>query len=94
MIMTYDWMIYAQNHPPFKKQIEDLIASGNDGELTSRDMHRIKFEAGTQTVVVTPYSKTSDFHRKIIPKRISYRAILQIINGNWNDLREVDIQDV
>ena len=48
MIMTYDWMIYAQNHPPFKKQIEDLIASGNDGELTSRDMHRIKFEAKTQ----------------------------------------------
>ena len=79
MIMTYDWMIYAQNHPPFKKQIEDLIASGNDGELTSRDMHRIKFEAKTQTVVVTPYSKTSDFHRKIIHKKISL-DILVLMN--------------
>ena len=82
MIMTYDWMIYAQNHPPFKKQIEDLIASGNDGELTSRDMHRIKFEAKTQTVVVTPYSKTSDFHRKSSPRRLAIaqycRSLMEI----------------
>ena len=93
MIMTYDWMVYAQNHPDFKKEIEEAIESGEERELTSRQIHGIRFEPERQSVVVTPFSDHSDWCVKIIPKRITYRAVLQAINGDWN-FSEADISDV
>lgn len=94
MIMTYDWLSYAQNHLEFKKQIEDAIFCGEDCELTLEEIYRIKFDSKTQSVVVEPFSENSNFHWKIVPKRITYRAVLQMMSGDWNNLSEEDIQDV
>lgn len=94
MIMTYDWMVYAQDHPDFKKEIEEAIESGEERELTSRQIYRIRFEPSRKSVVVMPYSNDSDWGFKIVPKRIPYSAVLRAINGDWVHFSEDDISDV
>ena len=94
MIMTYDWMVYAQHHPAFKKEIEAAIESGKRCELTFRQIHRIQFDPEERSVTVTPYSDNSEWRCKIIPIRIKYKAVLKAINGDWEHFSEDDIQDM
>ena len=44
-------MLYARNHPDVKKEIEEAIESGEEHELTSSQIHRIRFEPERQSVV-------------------------------------------
>lgn len=92
MIVSYDWLFHAQRNPALKKQIEDAVASGGDCELTWQQILRIGFEGKTQSAVVRPYAADSDFHAKVISVRISYRAIIQIINGDLDHLNDADFQ--
>lgn len=94
MIMTYDWMIYAQNHLKFKTEVENIIASGKDTEITCRGIYRLIFHGSEKLVVVKPYSDTSDFCHKIIPMKIAYRAVLQMMNGDWTNINEEDIGEL
>ena len=41
MIMTYDWMVYAQNHPDFKKEIEETVLCENTEWLLSEEAFSI-----------------------------------------------------
>ena len=91
MEMTYDWLNHARNNPELKQKIKDIINSNQNTELTYRDMYRITFENTSQSVIVRPFSETSNFHNKIFNTRITYKAVLKFIDGNFKDILASDI---
>ena len=91
MEMTYDWLNHARNNPELKQKIKDIINSCQNTELTYQNMYRITFENTSQSVIVRPFSETSDFHYKIFNTRITYRAVLKLIDGNFEDILSSDI---
>lgn len=92
MDMTFDWLIPARNSPEFRRQIENGMICGQDIELTYNDMYRIIFKQSIKSVIVKPYSETSDFHCKIIPTRISYSAIRKILDDKFDSISESEIE--
>lgn len=91
MEMTYNWLIHARTNHELRQKINDCINSRQDTEITYQDMYRITFEADSQSVIVRPFSETSDFHYKIFLTRITYRAVLLMIDGNLADIQPSDI---
>jgi len=91
MEMTYDWLIHARNNPELKQKIKDIINSNQNTELTYQEMYRITFENTSQSVIIRPFSETSDFHYKIFNTRITYKAVLKFIDGNFEDILPSDI---
>ena len=57
-------------------------------------MYRLSFEPLQQMVTVHPFSKDSMFNWKIIPKRLTYQLVREVINGNWDAFSEDSIFDV
>lgn len=91
MEMTYDWLIHARKDQELRQKINDCMGSRQDTEITYRDMYRITFEADSQSVIVRPFSETGDFHYKIFPTRITYQDVLELIEGNLEDILPSDI---
>jgi len=91
MEMTYDWLIHARNSPELKQKIKDIINSCQNAELTYKDTHRITFDTASKSVIVRPFSETSNFHYKIFNTKITYRAVLKFIDGNFEDILPSDI---
>ena len=94
MIKSYDWMIYAQNHPDFKEQIENIIATGKKLELNVDDTYRLTFNGEEKTVTVRAHSDMSPFHEKIVPMKIAYRSVTKMINGDWDNLCKEDFKEI
>ncbi len=94
MIKTYDWIAYAQSHQDLKEKIEEAITSGKDCELTILNTYKIIFEADTLSAIVEPLSQSKALQNKIIPKRISYKAIQKLLNGEYEDITEEDFKDI
>ena len=90
--MTFDWIIWANRDSGFKEQIEDLITNSQTIEITYRQMYRLRFDGSSQSLLVTPFSNTSDFNRKIIPTQISYDAVKRLLKGDWDSLTHEDIK--
>lgn len=55
-------------------------------------MYRIIFKQSIKSVIIKPYSETSDFHYKIIPARISYSAIRKILDDKFDSISESEIE--
>ena len=93
MIMTYDFILKAQHDKDFMNEIRNAISSGLDNEIFT-DIHRLRFYGEKKVVIVGPYSEHSDFNWKIIPKEITYSAILKMLEGNWDSIGSDDIRDI
>lgn len=52
------------------------------------------FLPGLQAVIVTAKSDTGAFRNKIVPKKITYQALLKMLDGKWNDIAPGDITDI
>jgi len=91
MEMTYNWLVHARTDHELRQKINDCIDRCQDTELTYQNMYRITFESDSRSVIVRPFSETSDFHYKIFPTRITYRAVLLMIDGNLEDILPSDI---
>lgn len=91
--MTYDFILKAQHDKNFMKKIRNAISSELDKEICT-DIHRLRFFGEKKVVIVEPYSENSDFNWKIIPKEITYSAILKMIEGDWDGIGSEDIRDV
>lgn len=85
MIMTYDFIFYAQRDEKFMQQIRECIISRTDIELCT-EIHRLHFYGKRQLVIVKPLSKTSKFHEKIIPKIIDYHTLTRMLDGHWDEI--------
>lgn len=93
MIMTYDFILTAKHNKEFHSQIDKAILSDLNSEICT-DIHRLTFFPKLQAVVVTPKSDTSAFSNKIVPKKITYKGLRKMLNGNWNTIAPGDITDI
>ena len=85
MIMTYDFIFYAQRDEKFMRQIRECIASRTDREICT-EIHQLHFYGKQQLVIVKPLSKTSKFHEKVIPKIIDYQTLTRMLDGHWDEI--------
>lgn len=91
MLMTFDWLIHAQNDRAWKEEIENALESKAEIELTHLNMFRILFDPDTQTTTVRPFSQTSDFHYKIKPAKITYLAVRRLLHGDFDGFVQGEI---
>ena len=70
------------------------ISDNKNIELTIDQIFRLNFDCQNQSVTVRPFSDTSYFHCKIIPKRITYSAVLKLLDKNFDDISEDDIVEI
>ena len=93
MIMTYDLVLMAKRDPHLKEEILSAMKSDSTVDVLT-DIYRLHFQPERQTVIVRALSGASDFHWKISPKEITYRAVSLMLDGKWDALTEEDIRDV
>ena len=89
MEMTYDWIVFSSEE--FKQKVREAISCNENLELTWNNMVLISFNHETQCATVKPLSATSPFHYKIIPKMISYKAVISIMDNNFDNITDSDI---
>lgn len=93
MLRTFEFIFYAQRDVQFMKKIRSCIEQGTDEEICT-DIHRINFSGARKSAIVRPLSADSPFHHKIAPKEISYKALLCMLEGNWDGVSDGDICDI
>ncbi len=93
MIMTYDFALMAQRDTKLLKAINDALVSQNN-EVVCTDIHKLCFFPSKKTVIVNALSENSPFHYQVVPKEISYTAIIKMLNNNWDDICKGEIIDV
>ncbi|MBQ8568292.1 MAG: hypothetical protein IJ446_03650 [Oscillospiraceae bacterium] len=93
MMMTFDFALMAQRDAELMKAITDAMSSPKN-EVVCTDIHKLSFFPSKKTVVVTALSETSPFHYKVVPKEISYSAVIKMLNKNWNDICEDEIRNI
>lgn len=91
--MTYDFILTAKHNKDFRSQIDKAILSDLNSEICT-DIHRLTFFPKSQAVIVTPKSDTSAFRNKIIPKKITYKGLMKMLDGNWDNIAPGDITDI
>lgn len=94
MIMTFDWLIEANKNIKWKKIIEDALLCDKPQVLYHKEMYQLAFDPSEQLVTVYPFSKDSMFNWKIVPKRITYHLVKEVINGNWDAFSKNHIFDI
>lgn len=94
MIMTYDWLLWANRNSKLKKEIEDALTNDTPNELLIDDMFKITFDPQRQLVTVEASSEESSCSYKIAPKKLSYYLVKEVINGNWEAFNDKNIFDI
>lgn len=92
MTMTYDFIPKARRDKAFLKQLKKALFSQSESIIFT-DIHKLSFYPDKQAVTVEPKSDTSDFKEKIVPKEISYQAVLHMLDGEWDKINPNDIID-
>lgn len=90
MIMTFDFIFQAQHNEILMKQLREAVWSDSDREICT-DIHRIHFDVHRRVVVVRPYSKTSAFSHKVVPREITYDAFIKMLDMDWEHYASGDI---
>lgn len=93
MIMTYDFILTAKRNKIFRSQIEEVVLSNSNNEICT-DICRLTFFPESQMVTVTARSNANTFKHKIIPKKITYQALMKMLNGEWDSIDPGDITDL
>lgn len=90
MTISYNWLAHAQHNKQFREKIYKAMASDEVIELTHMDTYRLQFDPVKMVVTVMPFSDSCDLGWKIIPVQIRYKAVTEVISGNWAALDEAD----
>lgn len=93
MIKTYDFVLTAKQNKKFRSQIDEAILSNLKSEVCT-DIHRLTFFPQSQIVIITAKSDTSAFNEKIVPKKITYQALMKLLDGEWDSIGHNDITDL
>lgn len=93
MIRTYDFLLVAKRNKNFRSQIDEAILNGLNSEIYT-DTHRLIFLPESQTVIVTAKSNVSPSHEKIVPKKITYQVLKNMLDEKWDSIDPNDITDL
>ncbi len=93
MIMTYDFIQTAKHNKIFRSQIDKALLSNFKVEICT-NMHKLTFFPASQTVTIMAKSDANIFKHKIIPKKITYQALIKMLNGEWDNIVPDDIIDL
>lgn len=93
MLKTFDFIFTAKQDKNFRVKIDTAISSNMNYKICT-DIHRLVFSSKSQTVAVTDKSTTSPFNKKIVPKRITYQALIKMLDGNWTSIASNDITEL
>ena len=93
MLMTFDFIALAQHNVQFMARLKDAVSNHSDDEIIMKP-YKLTFHAHKQIVTVCPYSETSEFYHKIVPKEITYQALMKMLNNDWENIGEDDIKDI
>ena len=91
--MTFDFIFHAQHNEILIKQLREAVRSDSDIEICT-DIHRIHFDAHRKVVAIRPYSRTSAFRHKVVPKEVKYEAFVKMLDLDWEHLELDDIIDI
>lgn len=94
MIRTYDWLIWAYRQPELKKKIEEALLRDEPHDLFIGDTFKISFDPKNQMVTVNASSEDCFWSHKILPKRITYYVVRELMNGNIDAFSGDGIFDV
>lgn len=92
MIKTYDFVLTAKYNQDFRAEIDEAIFCHLSKEIFT-DIHKLTFLPQSQEVIVTARSGDSIFKNKIPAKRIAYRALVKMLDGEWDKILPGDIVD-
>ncbi len=82
MLMTFDFIALAQHNTQFMVRLKDAVSNHSDDAVTMKP-YKLSFDAHKQIITVCPYSETSEFSAKIVPKEITYQALVKMLNNDW-----------
>lgn len=91
--MTYDFILTAKRNEKFRSQIDEALLNNLESEICT-DIHKLSFLPKSQTVIITARSDTSAFKEKIVPKKITYQALMKMLDGEWDRIAPDDITDL
>lgn len=89
MVQTFDFVLYANRNPSAKRSILEAIASQKETELIV-DRQKLTFIPNSQYVIVDKVSADVPFADKIVKCKLPYMALLQMLNGNWDNLEGLE----
>ncbi len=89
MIKTFDFIIYAQKDEKLKQNILEAMDNIMETEICT-DIHKIMFKPKLKKVVIAPLSNNSSYRSKIPPTEVSFKAIICMLSGNWDDVTDDD----
>lgn len=93
MIKTYDFLLVAKRDKNFRCQIDEAVLSDLESEICT-DIHRLIFSPESQTVTIMPKSNVSPSKEKVVPKKITYKALIKMLHGKWDSIEPTDITDL
>ena len=93
MIMTYDFILTAKHSKIFCSKIDEAVLSNKHSEICT-NIHRLTFVPESQTVTITAKSDISPFKHKIAPKKITYQALMKMLNDEWDSIAPDEIMDL
>ncbi len=93
MLMTFDFIALAQHNVQFMARLKDAVSNHSDDEIIMKP-YKLTFHAHKQIVTLRPYPETSEFYHKIVPKEITYQALMKMLNNDWENIGEDDIKDI
>ena len=92
--MSFDWILQARTDSIWREKICTELNSNTVNTITYQGMYRLTFNPDEKYVYVTAFSKNSEFYWKIPSKKISYDAVMNILNGNWDAIKKTDIINI
>lgn len=93
LIMTYDFILLARRDAALMRQLREAVTCDTNNEICT-DIHRLYFNRNKKSVIIKPYSETSDFHWRVVPKEVTYQAFLKMLADDWDNIKPDEIRDV
>ena len=83
MVQTFYFLFWARNDKKFMELLQNALSSDKESVLFT-DRHKLFFDAGSQTLYITPKPGTNAYV-KVVPAKITYRALRKLLNNERDD---------
>lgn len=93
MIRSFDFVQMAQKNRQLRNEIE-MARSSSNRTVVYTYMHKLDFDSINKIVMVEPCSEEAHVQCKIVPKKITYKALICMLENRWDDMEEGDIVDI
>ena len=90
MIMTFDFIFHAWKDEKLMCQLKESLIKKVDSEVCT-ELHKIIFHADVKKVDIFPLMENSPFNCKIIPMRMTYNALIKMLNHDLDNFEKDDI---